>query len=184
MYNVTTEKAPDGGTKLALTNPEGDKVDTEDAEVKRHILEAKIEMAKEHRAALREVLLMGVTRLVVNKGLIEAGVEFSVKATRASTSRHEDQNINVAQMHMEYDSPLIFGGPSASLDISNTNIQVNTAEKKATDDLSATLKGKVQIEFKTDYFKLDNFANMYADGGVRGAQPAGAPAGAAPAPAR
>jgi hypothetical protein len=42
----------------------------------------------------------------------------------------------------------------------------------------------VQIEFKTDYFKLDNFANMYADGGVRGAQPAGAPAGAAPAPAR
>src|SRR2546421_10643538 len=57
-YNVINEKQPDGSYKLALTNPEGDKADMEDAEVKRHVLEAKINMAKEHRAALREVLLM------------------------------------------------------------------------------------------------------------------------------
>jgi hypothetical protein len=184
QYNVSTERAPDGSTKLALTNPQGDKLDPEDAEVKRHILEAKINMAKEHRAALREVLLMGVTRLVVRKGEIEAGVEFSVKATRASNARHEDQNINVANMETSFESPLggLFGGPSGSLSVQNTNIQVNTSEKKATDDLSATLKGKVKIEFATDYFKLDNFATMYADGGVAALKPpAGAPA---PAPAR
>ena len=167
-YNVVTEKQADGSSKLALTNPEGDKVDPEDAEVKRHILEAKINMAKEHRAALREVLLMGVTRLVVEKGEIEAGVEFSVKATRASTAHHDDQNINVTSVQNEYESPLggLFGGPSGSMEMSNTNIQVNTSDKKATDDLSATLKGHVKILFKTDYFKLDNFATMYADGGV------------------
>jgi hypothetical protein len=183
QYNVITEKAPDGSTKLALTNPQGEKVDPEDSQVKMHILEAKINMAKEHRAALREVLLMGVTRLVVNKGLIEAGVEFSVKATRASTAHHEDQNINVANIHQEYESPLggLFGGPSGSMDITNTNIQVNTSDKKATDDLSATLKGKVSIEFKTDYFKLDNFATMYADGGVAALKPPGTPGAGAPA---
>jgi hypothetical protein len=186
-YNVTTEKSPDGGTKLALTNPEGDKVDPEDAEVKRHILEAKINMAKEHRAALREVLLMGVTRLVVEKGEIEAGVEFSVKATRASTAHHDDQNINTVTVNQQYDSPLggLFGGPSGSMEMTNTNIQVNTSDKKATDDLSATLKGKVNIKFKTDYFKLDNFANMYADGGVAALKPQGAaPGGQAAAPPR
>jgi hypothetical protein len=183
MYNVTTEKAADGSTKLALTNPQGDKVDPEDAIVKQHILEAKINMAKEHRAALREVLLMGVTRLVVNKGLIEAGVEFSVKGHRESTAHHDDQNINTAQMHTEFESPLggLFGGPSGSLDVSNTNIQVNTSDKKATDDLSAKLQGKVSIEFKTDYFKLDNFANMYADGGVAALKQGGPAGGAAPA---
>ena len=185
QYNVISEKQADGSTKLALTNPEGDKVDHEDAEVKRHILEAKINMAKEHRAALREVLLMGVTRLVVRKGVVEAQVEFTVKATRESKAHHEDQNINVTTMHMDYEPPLfgLFGGPSGSLDIQNTNIQVNTSDKKATDDLSATLKGKVNIEFATDYFKLDNFANMYADGGVAALKPAagapGAPGGAA-----
>lgn len=172
-YNVITEKAADGGSKLALTNPEGDKVDTEDAEVKRDIMEAKINMAKEHRAALREVLLMGVTRLVVEKGEIEAAVEFSVKASRESKARHEDQNINVTTVSASYESPLfgLFGGPSGSMEMTNTNIQVNTSEKKATDDLSATLKGKVNIKFKTDYFKLDNFANMYADGGVQALKP-------------
>ena len=182
QYNVISEKQADGSTKLALTNPDGDKVDTEDAEVKRHILEAKLNMAKEHRAALREVLLMGVTRLVVNKGVIEAAVEFTVKANRESKAHHEDQNINVTTMHMDYEPPLfgLFGGPSGSLDVQNTNIQVNTSDKKATDDLSATLKGKVNIEFKTDYFKLDNFANMYADGGVAALKPA-APGGGAPA---
>jgi hypothetical protein len=186
-YNIISEKQTDGSSKLALTTPDGDKVDPEsDSEVKMHIMDAKIAMAKEHRAALREVLLMGVTRLVVEKGEIEAGVEFSVKATRESKAHHDDQNINVVQAHLEYDPPVfgLFGGPSGSLDISNTNIQVNTSDKKATDDLSATLKGRVNIKFKTDYFKLDNFANMYADGGVAALKPAtpGAP-GQLPAPA-
>jgi len=187
-YNVVSEKQADGSQKLALTNPDGDKVDPEDAEVKRHILETKLAMAKEHRAALREVLLMGVTRLVVEKGEIEAGVEFNIKASRASTAHHDDQNINTVSTETEFESPLggLFGGPSGSMEITNTNIQVNTSDKKATDDLSATLKGKVNIKFKTDYFKLDNFANMYADGGVAALKPAGAggpalPAAAAPA---
>src|SRR5438105_8789260 len=33
-YNVTTEKKPDGSSALALTDPNGEKVDLEDAEVK------------------------------------------------------------------------------------------------------------------------------------------------------
>lgn len=179
QYNVTTEKQADGSSKLVLTNPEGEKQDVEDNEVKRHILEAKINMAKEHRAALREVLLMGVTRLVVEKGEIEAGVEFSVKASRESKAHHDDQNINTVALGVEYG---LFG-VGASLNVSNTNIQVNTSDKKATDDLSATLKGKVNIKFKTDYFKLDNFANMYADGGVAALKQgtaAGAPAAGQP----
>ena len=61
---------------------------------------------------------------------------------------------------------------------------MNTSDKKATDDLTATLHGKVNIQFKTDYFKLDNFANMYSDGGTAALKPP--PAGQAPAalPAR
>jgi hypothetical protein len=182
QYNVIADKQPDGTSKLALTNPNGDKMDPEEADVKRHILEAKINMAKEHRAALREVLLMGVTRLVVNKGLIEAGVEFSVRATRASGASHQDQNINTTNVETGFGGGLgaLLGGPSASVSVQNTNIQVNTSDKKATDDLSATLKGLVRIEFKTDYFKLDNFAQMYADGGVRALAPGGQPAGGAP----
>ncbi|MBK8610188.1 MAG: hypothetical protein IPL84_09625 [Chitinophagaceae bacterium] len=179
QYNVTSERQADGSSKIALTDPSGDKVDTDDAEVKKHILEAKIEMAKEHRAALREVILMGVTRLVVEKGEIDASVEFSIKANRESKAHHDDQNINVNTVETGFGGGLgaLFGGPSANITNTNTNIQVNTSDKKATDDLSATLKGHVNIKFKTDYFKLDNFANMYADGGTAALKPP-APAGA------
>jgi hypothetical protein len=186
-YNVISEKQPDGSSKLALTNPEGEKIDPEDSEVKKHILEAKIEMAKEHRAALREVILMGVTRLVVEKGEIDASVEFTIHANRESKAHHDDQNINTTSVEMDYGGGLLgglFGGPSGSMNMTNTNIQVNTSDKKATDDLTSTLKGHVNIKFKTDYFKLDNFANMYSDGGTAALKPPGQQGLPAAAPAK
>ncbi len=175
QFNVTLEQQADGSQKMALTNPEGEKVDMEDNEVKARIMDAKIAMAKEHRAALREVLLMGVTRLVVEKGEVEAAVEFRITANRTSTRAHQGQNINTVNANFSYDPPLggIFGGPSGSASISNTNIQINTSNKEAKDELFAKLMGRVNIKFKTDYFKLDNFANMYGDGGVAALQPAG-----------
>jgi hypothetical protein len=175
-YNLSNEKQADGTQKLNLTTPEGDKVDLEDAEVKKDITEAKLKMAQEHRAAMREVLLMGVTRLVVDKGLVEAGVDFSIKANRQSAAHHEDQNVNVTNVQTGFGGGLgsLFGGPSGSMDMTNTNIQVNTSDKKASDDLSATLHGKVSIQFKTDYFKLDHFADMYGDGGTAALKPGGA----------
>jgi len=182
-YNIT--KNADGS--MTLMTVDNEKADMEDAEVKKHIIDAKIEMAKEHRAALREVLLMGVTRLVVDKGEIDAAVEFTIHATRDSRAHHDDMNQNVTTVDLEYGGGLlgsIFGGPSGSMNMTNTNIQVNSSDKKATDDLTARLTGHVNIKFKTDYFKLDNFASMYADGGVaalkpqqQGQLPAGAPAG-------
>lgn len=185
QYNLSMEQGPDGTMKLGLTDPEGNAVDTDDAEVKRAIMETKVRMAQEHRAALREVLLMGVTRLVVEKGQIEAGVEFQITANRRSTASHQDQNINVASLALEYGGGLssLFGGPSGSFNMTNTNIQVNTSQKEATDTLSAKLQGKVNIQFKTDYFKLDQFANMYADGGVRALPPGQAAGAGAPAAA-
>jgi len=182
-YNIMTENAPDGTSKLALTTPQGDKIDHEsDTEAKMHLMDAKIKMAQEHRAALREIILMGVTRLVVEKGEIEAGVEFNITANRKSKAHHEDRNINNTTVNMQYDSPLggLFGGPSGSMEMTNTNIQVNTSDKETSDTLSAKLMGHVKLIFKTDYFKLDNFASMYGDGGTQALKP-NAPAAPAPA---
>lgn len=187
QYNLSMEEDPNGGSKLALTTPEGEPVDMDDNEVKAAIMDAKIAMAKEHRAALREVLLMGVTRLIVDKGEVEAAVEFKITAKRDSRKTHKDQNINVVNASASYGGGVlgsIFGGPKGSLSVSNTNIQVNTSSQTAEDELFARLMGKVKIQFSSDYFKLDNFANMYAAGGTeafapqpQGAVP-GSPAGA------
>jgi hypothetical protein len=190
-YNITSESVtnPDGSgsQKMVLATPDGDPVDMEDNEVKAKIMEASIALAKEDRAALREVLLMGVTRLIVEKGEIEAAVEFSITAKRNSKKDNSNTNTNVLSFGGSYGG---FFGPSINFSEQNTNINISTSSKTADDELTAKLKGKVNIKFKTDYFKLDNFANMYGDGGIAALKqgtaagaPAGAPAAGAAAPA-
>jgi hypothetical protein len=187
MFNIAMEKDADGNNKMVLTNPEGEKVDTEDNEVKAKIMEAKIAMAKEHRAALREVILMGVTRLVVEKGEIDASVLFEITAKRHSDKSNSNTNINEFEMTADYGGGFlgsIFGGPSGSMKEKNTNINVSTSNKNADDTMSAKLSGHVNIKFKTDYFKLDNFASMYADGGIAALKPPAQPVPGQPAPVR
>ena len=183
QYNITTESAtnPDGSKtqKMVLATPEGEPVDMEDNEVKAKIMDATIMLAKEERAALREVMLMGVTRLIVEKGEIEAAVEFNITAKRHSQKDNSNTNINNFSVDGSFGG-LGWGG---SFSETNTNININTSNKTADDELAAKLKGKVNIKFKTDYFKLDNFANMYSDGGTAALKPAAPAAGGAPAPA-
>jgi len=158
--------AMDGG-KITLTKPEGGKVDMEDNEVKAKIMEAKIAMAQEHRALLREVLLMGVTRLVVEKGLIEAGVIFDVQANREAT-RSDMATINETSNFGGGFGGGIFSSFGIGGNKTKSKVMVSSANSKNTDQLKANLTGKVRIEFKTDYFKLDNFAQMYAGGAAGG----------------
>ncbi len=66
-----------------------------------------------------------------------------------------------------------------------SKVMVSSANSKNTDQLKANLTGKVKIDFKTDYFKLDNFAQMYANGAAGGAAKAPPQQGALPGlPAR
>ena len=174
QFGMTMEKGADGSSKMVLTTPEGEKVDMEDNEVKAKIIEAKINIAKEHRAALREVILMGVSRIVVDKGEVEASVEFRITSNRTSTRSRSNTNTNVNTISGSYGGGLlgsIFGGPKGSFSNVNTNINVRTSNQTADDELYAKLMGKVNIKFKSDYFKLDNFADMYGAGGIAALQP-------------
>ncbi len=75
------ETEEDGTPSAVLTDPNGEPLDIGDNQVKAKIMEAKIAMAKEQRALLRETILMGITRLVVEKGTVKASVLFDIKAS-------------------------------------------------------------------------------------------------------
>lgn len=170
-FNISMEDDGEGGEKMSLTNPKGDAVDIGDNEVKAKIMDAKIKMAQEHRAALREMVLMGLTRLVVEKGEIEAEVNFEFKGVRSG-----DKHDNAANKTTESSGSskranvglFGFGGFGFGGGIGNSNskrttkFSVSSANSKTEDELKAKLRGFVKIQFKTDYFKLDNFAEMYA----------------------
>lgn len=186
------EKDENGQPKQVLTDKDGNvvagKSDQEiSAEVKAKIMDAKIQMAREQRALLRETILMGVSRLVVERGRVQASVLFDFKAgehiqkqDRAAISHQESHSSSISASGGLLGA--IFGGPSGGGTNSSrdTRISVSSAKSDATTSLSAKLAGSVDITFKSDYFKLDNFAAMY--GGIAGAAggPAQAGGGAAP----
>lgn len=167
-FGISMEDDGEGGQKMELTNPQGEKLDVEDNEVKAKIMDAKIKMAQEHRAALRETILMGVTRLVVEKGEVEAEVNFEFKGTRkvdkadkagVKTSKSSGTSVSASGGLLGS----IFGGPRGGHTSSTrqTQFSVSTTKSTSEDELKAKLRGHVKLQFKTDYFKLDNFAQMY-----------------------
>ena len=173
-YGIRMER--DGERRvMQLTDPEGENMDVDDNEVKKSIMDAKIKMAQEHRTALREVILMGVTRLVVKKGKVKAGVQFNMNSKRDLIT----SNMNTNETNTSVDGEFSLGGFFSPYKVNggfthtSSNISVSTVDSTAEDELKAKLMGEVEIEFMTDYFKLDNFAQMY---GPAAQGQAGAPA--------
>jgi hypothetical protein len=185
--DLDEDKSADNPQGMVLTDKDGNKLDIGDNEVKAKIMDAKIAMAREQRALLREMILMGVTRLVVERGNVKAGVIFDFKATEkiakadkaaAKESRSTGGSISASGGLMGS----IFGGPRGGQSWSHqeATITVASAKSQADTSLAAKLTGSVDITFKSDYFKLDNFATMYGpitrEGAPAAALPAGTPA--------
>ena len=171
------EENEDGSRKLALTDSSGEPVDLGDNQVKARIMDAKIQMAKEQRAMLRETILMGITRLVVEKGNVKASVLFDIKANEQiqKSDKAALQDIKSSSNSVSASGGLIgaiFGGPKGGHTSSRrqTKISVSSAKSVANTELAAKVAGSVDITFKSDYFKLDNFAALYQGGGDGGAQ--------------
>jgi hypothetical protein len=184
----------DGSKKVILTDKEGNPADLGDNQVKAKIMDAKIAMAKEQRALLRETILMGITRLVVEKGNVKASVIFDIKAgeriqknDKAALKEATSSGGSISAGGGLIGS--IFGGPRGGYTSSNrkTKISVSTAASQSATDLAAKIAGSVDITFKSDYFKLDNFAQMYgpqAGSGAGGTAATPAAPGAAAPPVR
>lgn len=184
-----SEKDSDGKPAVVLTNKEGQKLDIGDNEVKAKIMDAKIAMAKEQRALLRETILMGITRLVVERGTVKASVLFDIKASEQIQKQDKAalKEAHSSGTSMSARGPFnnFFGGASGghARSDSETKISISSAKSAASTSLEAKLAGSVEIIFKSDYFKLDNFASMYSGvtDGDRAAVKGGAPAaGTAP----
>ncbi len=172
-----------GGNQMKLVDKDGEPVDMGDNQVKAKIMDAKIAMAKEQRKLLRETILMGITRLVVTKGQVKASVLFDIKASEkiSKADKAAKKNSSSSGTSVSASGGLIgsiFGGPKAGHTSSRrkTQISISSAKSQQNTDLAAKVTGFVDIQFKSDYFALDNFKDV-----MLAEIDAEKPAGAAPA---
>ena len=128
---------------------------------------ARLQMARMRQQMLSSMVLLGINRIVVTDGLINAKVMFDFRASdqaqrvaKASLfDRQESRNKNMSAggFHMPWG-----GGGSANINEQKhvTTVQSSvdeTSESKA--ELKAKLSGEVRVNFKSDYFPMEKLAS-------------------------
>jgi hypothetical protein len=171
---------------------------------------ARRRMAMDRQQLLATMVLMGINRLVVTDGHIEASVLFELNTTdlvkrratrttdfgRASQSAYDYHGEGSYSRSGSEGGFLGIGGDDVSQksswysDFSGQNtaqFNVSTAQSEDSQskvDLHAKLTGKVSVNFKSDYFPLEKIADVLQINQIREKSPGAAAAVTAPRPPR
>jgi hypothetical protein len=144
-------------SKPVLIDQNGKEVNMNDATIQAKILDARLAMAKERRTLLRETLLMGVSRMVVEKGVIRANVKFRIDAYEDTVN--DDQAEENRSGGSSFHAGLF--GLGGGFSRQKTQVSIATSNTEMGSEMSAEMEGFVEIQFKSDYFKLDNFREIF-----------------------
>ncbi|CAN7557578.1 hypothetical protein LJR225_004070 [Phenylobacterium sp. LjRoot225] len=138
-----------------------------DAEM-RLVTAARLQMAKSRQQLLSSMVMLGINRIVVTDGSINAKVVFSMRATdtakRHYTASMYDQQTqrHKESISAEYGSWYSPVSASASAENEQTHVATvgsavdDTSESKA--EVKAQLSGDVRVNFKSDYLPLEKMA--------------------------
>lgn len=148
-------------------------------------------LAEERQRLLATMVLMGINRVVVDDGEINAKLQFHIDASDTMKMRFDQQKTTTGNM----------SGYAGRSPFSAQSVMVNTASLNVQSDINvrADLTGQVKVKFRSETFPLERFADSAAiqfinsnarvpQPNVPAAAPAAAPAGvpagvpAAPAP--
>jgi hypothetical protein len=163
-----------------LTDKQGEPIDLGDNMVKAKIMDAKIAMAQEQRALLREMMLLGYSRLIIEEGNVNAAVVFDIKAKENIVRTGQNMNEKVGTSGGNFGGNFLglFGGGKSDTE-RKTEITVASAKGTSNTELAAKITGSVSLKFKTQAFDPNHFAQMYGPVAQQTAPAApGAPAAA------
>ena len=197
------ESLPDLQADLGLPEPV---TSVDDDEIEEKLVPAaRRRMALDRQQLLATMVMMGVNRLVVTNGTIEASCMFELNTTDAVKRRMRQERSadwhsqNKAEAGYEGDysrksSGFLGLGAKTKLNQSwygksshedTANFSVSTSRSEDSDakvQMHAKLAGKVNVQFKSDYFPMERMVDVMQIQAIRGKTPEGAtpPAGTAP----
>ncbi|MGL4321624.1 MAG: hypothetical protein ACRCS3_12235 [Paracoccaceae bacterium] len=143
------------------------------------IPEARYTLAEMRHQSLATMVMMGINRIVVSDGEINAKLVFHVDASESTSLTFSDYKPTSWTMAGK------LGGNSFGA----SGVLVNTTNLNAQSDVNmkADLTGEVRVRFKSDYFPLERFADSAAiqliSSRAKIAAPSTPAAATAPAPA-
>ena len=187
--DANPDNAPDFMADLGLPFSFDD-MDDEEAE-QELVTAARKKMSMDRQQMLATMMTMGLTRIVVTKGQIKAGVQFDLNVETLSKRHFDKQTGFEYNRETKYKSKhkgFWFLKPKRSYERDST-LNITTDTNTETDDEQSSetkvkLTGNVDLQFKTDYFPLERMTELLGVNQEEVAAKAKAPAqqGGAPAP--
>lgn len=137
---------------------------------------ARLQMAKSRQQLLASMVMLGINRIVVTDGTINAKVKFDMRSTdvanrayRASAfDKQTSRNTNVSAFGGGF---LGFGGGTVNVNDQSHVATVSTGVDERSDsslEMSAKLQGEVRVNFKSDYLPLEKMATPEMIGAIQG----------------
>jgi hypothetical protein len=111
-------------------------------------------LAESRQRTLATMVLMGINRVVVDDGEIQAKLQFHIDASEAMQMRFDQTKTTVGSM----------SGRAGTNPFNAQAVMVNTASLNAQTDLNvrADLTGQVKVKFRSETFPLERFADSAA----------------------
>lgn len=137
---------------------------------------ARMQMARSRQQLLSSMVILGINRIVITDGAINAKVVFDFRASdqaqrSAAASLYDrdtsyNRNTTVAGAHFGW------GGAATA----NTNVQTHMTtvsssvdeESESKQDMKAKLTGEVRVNFKSDYFPMEKLASPAMIAAIQG----------------
>ena len=158
-------KAAKFSGELQLSQPVTDLSDEE--QESRLVMAARMQMARSRQQMLSSMVMLGINRIVVTDGLINAKVMFNFRASDSATrdakaSLHDrkssmNSNTTAAGAHFGW-------GGAASVNKNEqkhmTTVSSSVDETStSSQEMKAKLSGEVRVNFKSDYFPMEKLAS-------------------------
>jgi hypothetical protein len=184
------EGMPDFQAELGLDQPVEDL--SEEDTLQKLIVASRTEIARGRQQLLATTILMGINRIIVTDGKINAKIQFTFTATDHMTRTGDINEYDTSQkMVREYEVGIADRIIKARYE-TPVPLRVSTTDSTSTADITATanLQGSVSLNFKSETFPLEKMMNSdqlfklnQAQSGGRGVPAAPAPAAPAAPPA-
>jgi hypothetical protein len=164
----------------------------------RLVTAARMQLARSRQQLLASMVMLGINRIVVTDGSINAKVRFDMRSNDVASRRYqaaaydEQTQRTAEQFGTSMGGGLVglLGGASASASFENENAHIATVSTGVDEssqsnlEMSARLQGEVKVNFKSDYLPLDKLATPEMIAAITGnAAPAASKSGASGAPA-
>ncbi len=152
-------------SELQMSKPVTDLSDEE--QETRLVMAARMQMARSRQQMLSSMVMLGINRIVVTDGLINAKVLFNFRASDearrdAKASLHDrkssmNSNTTAAGAHFGWG-----GAASVNKDEQNHMTTVSSSVDEtstSSQEMKAKLSGEVRVNFKSDYFPMEKLAS-------------------------